>query len=208
MLKYDAKKNLDRPHAFSLVELLIVFFIGATVLTMGISLYVTCVATGSKNLKMSRLRSDLLSLVALIETDIRRAGYGGSDYLVGVNGNQTVDINSNNNCIVYYYNHNGTSALESSNKMAFSLLDGSVKFKNGVGKVADVECLNSSNWSTISDPNFIKITTLTFTGTTTSSATTTQRSVTLEVAGELVSDSSYNYSIKTHIKVRNIEFTY
>jgi len=208
MLNNHTKKNTDSQYGFSLVELLIAFFLGSVLLAMVIGLYVACVSTGSKNLKMSRLRTDLQSLVALIETDIRRAGYGGSDYLVGASGKSTIDINSNGDCIVYYYNHNDTIALESSNMMAFNLQSDSVRFKTGVGKIANEVCAVSTGWESVSDTNIIKITKLSFTDTVTSDVTTTQRSVTLELAGELVSDSRYSYSIKTHVQVRNVEFTY
>jgi len=208
MLKNVTTKKIFRWQGFSLVELLIALFLGTMLVTMVIGLYTTCISTGSKNLKMSRLRSDLQSLVALIETDIRRAGYGGSDYLVGVTGDQTIDINTSNDCIVYYYDHDNNGNLESADKMAFSFQNHIVKFKTGVGKIANTECVDKTGWENVSYPNIIKITELSFTEIATSTVTTTQRSIKLTLAGELVSDSSYHYSITTQVKVRNLEFTY
>jgi len=208
MLKNVTTKKIFRWQGFSLVELLIALFLGTMLVTMVIGLYTTCISTGSKNLKMSRLRSDLQSLVALIETDIRRAGYGGSDYLVGVTGDQTIDINTSNDCIVYYYDHDNNGNLDSADKMAFSFQNHIVKFKTGVGKIANTECADNTGWENVSDPNIIKITDLSFTETVIPNLLTTQRSVELKIEGELVSDSRYTYSIVTRIQPRNLEFTY
>lgn len=169
------------------------------------------------------MRADLQSIMALIETDIRRAGYGGDDYLVGASGTKTIDINTNGNCIVYYYNHNKSTYLEGANKMGFKWEDNSVKFRTGVGTVANEVCDSSyvcpdtvtpdgttkcSAWTSVSNPNFITITNLSFTENSTSNAVATMRSVDVTLAGELVADSSYKHSITTHVLVRNMEFAY
>lgn len=190
---------------FSLIELLITLLFGSVLLTMVISLYVTGVSTGSNNLKLSHLRADLQSIMALIETDVRRAGYGGDDYLVGVSGTKAIDINSNHDCIVYYYNHDDSTTLQSSNKMAFSLQKTSIKFKTNVDPIADSACAVSSGWTAISDDTFIDITALTFTEYVTSNAVATMRNIDIKLTGELASDSSYSHSINTRVQVRNIE---
>ncbi|PKF62005.1 pilus assembly protein PilW [Psychromonas sp. psych-6C06] len=200
--KYDPTSK----RGFSLVELLIALLLGTVLLAMVIGLYVTGVSTGAKSLKYSRLRTDLQSIVAMMETDFRRAGYGGSDYLVGASSNKTIDINASNDCIVYYYNHNDTATVESSNQMAFSFKDNTVKFKSGVGKVANVVCAVTTGWTDVSDNNFIKITALSLTESVTSSASATMRSVKIDLSGELVSDSNYAHSIATRVQVRNLEF--
>jgi prepilin-type N-terminal cleavage/methylation domain-containing protein len=206
MLKRYFKNSLKKTFGFSLVELLVAMLLGSLLLAMVIGLYVTGVSNGAKSLKYSRLRTDLQSIIAMIETDVRRAGYGGSEYLVGVGGVKSIDINSSKNCIVYYYNHNKTSAVESSNKMAFSLKNGVIKFKAGVGQVADTVCAITTGWTNISDDRFITITNFVLTESVTSSASATIRSVKIELAGELVSDASYQHSIATRVQVRNLEF--
>lgn len=204
MLTNQTETNLS---GFSLVELLISLLLGSILLSMVIGLYVTGVSTGAKNLNYSRLRTDLQSIVAMIETDIRRAGYGKEGvYLVGANGDKSIDINSSQDCIVYYYNHNKTEVLESSNKMAFSFKDKAIKFKTGVGKVADTVCAVKTGWTDISDDQFITITSLKLTENIFSNASATMRSVKIELAGELVSDNAYAHSIATQVHVRNLDF--
>ena len=209
MLKNPFKHTIQTYKGFSLVELLIALLLGSLLITMVIGLYVTSVSTGSTGLKNSRLRTDLQSMISMMETDIRRAGYsgGGNAYLVGINGDKTIDINSNNDCIVYYYNHNKSSIVESSNKMAFSLRNNTLKFKTGVEKVANTVCAVSSGWIDVSDAKFIKITALSFIETISSNATATTRNVKINLSGELASDNRYTHSISTHVQVRNIEFT-
>jgi|GEM_PF-1977009 len=199
---------------FSLVELLIALLLGSVLLAMVIGLYVTGVSSGAKSLKYSRLRTDLQSIISVMETDIRRAGYGGQEFMVGSGAAQTVDsINSaEQDCIVYYYNHDAALSITDANKMAFRFVPGEneIQFGTGVGPLAsDCYASGNGNWTALSDKQFIKITALDFTDLTdsgASSASATMRSVQIELAGELVSDSRYTHSIKTKVQVRNLEF--
>jgi len=199
-------KQAPKYHGFSMVELLIVLLLGSFLLVMITRLYVSEVSGGAKNLNMSRLRADLQSMMAMIETDIRRAGYGGSEYLVGLNGTKTIDINSAEDCIVYYYNHNRSATLENSNRMAFRLKDNSIRFKTGVSQLAEIACSVTTGWSNISDNEFLNITMLNFTEHVTSSANATMRSVDITLTGELSSDSDYYHSVSSHVQIRNMEF--
>lgn len=203
MLKNNAEKKCI---GFSLVELLIGLLLGSILLSMMVNLYMIGISTGTKNIKASRLGADLKALVHLLENDIRRAGFGGEDYLVGASGAKVVDINSAQNCIVYSYNHNDSQMLERSNKMAFALKNHAIKFKTGVIAIADVSCANASGWTTLSDDNFVKITKLIFTEKNISNALSTARNIKIELSGELVSDNNYRHSLSTSVQVRNTNF--
>jgi len=206
MLKLPFKSIVHIKNGFSLVELLIALLFGLALLTMVLNLYVTNLSAGTKSLKYSRLRSDLQSIVAMLETDIRRAGYGGDEYLVGLNGNKSIDINSSQDCIVYYYNHDKSASIDSANQMAFSFKEGAIKFKSGVGQVADTVCAVTNGWIDISDAQFVTITHFNLTEEITSNALVTVRSVKIELSGKLTSDDNYTYSITTRVQVRNIEY--
>ena len=193
-------------HGFSLVELLIALLLGSLLLAMVIGLYVTCVSEGGKAVQFSRLRSDSQSIVAMLETDIRRAGYGGEQYLVGEFGDKSIDINGDQDCIVYYYNHNRTADLEHSNKMAFSLKQGVIKFKTGIGQVAETVCVNDKGWTSISDSQFMTITQLRFTESISSNAYATLRTVKIDITATLHSNNIYSHSLTTYVQVRNMDF--
>lgn len=193
---------------FSLVELLIAMLLGSLLLAMVIGLYVSGVSSGAKSLKYSRLRTDLQSIISVMETDIRRAGYGGSAFMVGSGAVKTADINQvSKDCIVYYYKHDTANA--DNNKMGFRFvpIKNEIQFGTGVGPLA-ADCYASDNgsWQALSDKQFIKITALNFTDSIVSSAAATMRSVQISITGELVSDSQYQHSVSTKVQVRNLEF--
>lgn len=199
----------NKNSGFTLVEILISLLLGALLLAMIIGLYVTNVQAGEKAAKFSRLRTDLHALLALMEDDIRRAGYGGSDFMVGVGKSKVIDsINtSDEKCIVYSYNFDDSSAASSTHFMGFRYddTDKTVQFGRGVN-IQAVDCYSSGSWLDLTDPNFIQVTDLAFIESEVSSAAATIRSVEISVAGELTSDSDYTYSTDTQVKVRNIEF--
>lgn len=196
---------------FSLVELLIATLLGSLLLAMVIGLYVTGVSSGAKNLKYSRLRADLQSIISVMEADIRRAGYGGSAFMVGSGAVKTVDyINTETqDCIVYYYDHDQTEVITDDNKMGIRFIPAKneIQFGTGVGPLA-ADCYESGNgsWQALSDKRFIKVTALEFNDSVVSSAAATMRSVQISITGELASDSQYQHTINTKVQVRNLEF--
>lgn len=194
---------------FSLIELLIALLLGSVLLAMVIGLYVTGVSTGAKSLKYSRLRTDLQSIISVMETDIRRAGYGGSVFMVGSGAQKTLDTISSvsQNCIVYYYNHNSAAVITGTNKMAFRFdsANNTIQFGTGVAPLA-TDCYSSGYWAALSDPGFIKITSLKFTESVAPHGEATMRSVQIALTGELASDSEYSHAINTRVQVRNLEF--
>lgn len=192
---------------FSLVELLIALLLGSVLMVIVISLYTTSVSTSVKSLKYSRLRTDLQSIISLMETDIRRAGYGGSGFMVGSGASKTVDIfsDTDKSCIVYYYKHSDSNP--SANKMGFRLdADKEViQFGTGVDPLA-ANCYDSGYWQALSDSQFIKITKLAFTEHQASSASATMRSVQIEISGALATDSTAQHALSSRVQVRNVEF--
>lgn len=202
---------LANKKGFSLVELMLVLLLGSLLLAMIIGLYVTGVSSASKSLKYSRLRTDLQSIMSIMETDIRRAGYGGSDFLVGSGATKTVDSldSGTSKCIVYSYNHNSASSSTAKNRMGFRFVadENEIQFGSSVDRLA-TNCYAKGHWFALSDKHFIKITDLTFTESVASSAAATIRNVEINLAGELLADSSYKHVINTTVQVRNLEFSH
>lgn len=196
-------------NGFSLTEILITMLLGSALLTMVISLYVASISTGVKNLQYARLRADLQSIISVMETDIRRAGYGGSEFMVGSGATKTIDTlnDGDQNCIIYSYNHNNSSSISSANKMGFRFHADKkeIQFGTGVNPIA-ANCYTSGYWKALSDKKFIKISSLSFTESKVSSAVSTMRSVQIEIKGELISANDVEHSILTKVQVRNVEF--
>lgn len=204
MLGLSHKKS-----GFTVIELLISLLLGSFLLAMVIGLYVNNVTASAKALKFSRLRTDLQTLIAVMEGDIRRAGYGGHDFMMGIAKSKVVDsINSSTEkCIVYSYNYDDALVAASKHRMAFrySVKNASVQFGRGVD-IQAVNCFSSGTWVNLTDTNLLKITDLSFIESTTSNAQATIRSVDIQLAGELTVNSDYQHQIKTRIQVRNLEF--
>ncbi|ABM02533.1 putative type IV pilus assembly protein PilW [Psychromonas ingrahamii 37] len=199
---------LTKNRGYSLIELMLALLLGSVLLSMVIGLYVTGVSSGAKSLKYSRLRTDLQSIMLIMETDIRRAGYGGSDFLVGSGDTKMVDTFTSDTlkCIVYSYNHDSATAITDTNRMGFKFLpaENEIKFGSGVDPLA-AHCDSTGYWEGLSDNNFITITDLTFTESVVSSASASIRSVEIHLSGELAADSDYKYAINTTVQVRNLE---
>lgn len=200
---------LTKKKGFSLVELMLALLLGSVLLAMVIGLYVTGVSSGAKSLKYSRLRTDLQSIMAIMETDIRRAGYGGGDFLVGSGGTKTVDTltSGTSRCLIYSYNHNSAATITDKNRMGFRFVaaENEIQFGNAVDPLA-TNCYSTGHWTSLSDKQFIKITDLTFAESVVSSATASIRTVAIHLSAELVADGSYKHAINTRVQVRNLEF--
>jgi len=202
---------LSAPHlrsGFTLIEVLISLALGCLLLAMVIGLYVTNVATSNKGFTLSRLRTDLQALVSIMEGDIRRAGSGGSNFMVGAAKNKLLDSVSSNSqeCIVYSYNYNNAVTAIASHIMGFrySFNTHSIQFGRGLD-VEAANCYSSGSWVNLTDPNFLKVTELKFVESIASNAQATMRSVEIKVSAELIANSDYNHQITTQVQVRNPE---
>jgi len=195
-------------NGFTLIELLIALLLGSLLLAMVIGLYVSNVSAGNKAVRLSRLRTDLQALVGIMENDIRRAGYGGVDFMVGSGQKKLVDsVNTNTQkCIVYAYNHNAASAVTSSHFMAFrySPKTNSIQFGRAVDLLA-VNCFKSGTWVNLTDPKFLKVTDLSFIESTSISPHARLRSVEIKVSAELYEQQS-SYQLSTQVQIRNPEY--
>jgi len=200
--------HINRNTGFTLVEILISLLLGALLLAMVISLYVTNVSAGNKAMKLSRLRTDAQALMGVMEEDIRRASYGGNDFLVGLGRQKVIDsINSETEkCVIYSYNYDDAISADSRHIMGFrySSLNKSIQFGRRVDPRA-THCFQSGAWVNLTDPSFIKVHRLEFTESSITDSFTTKRSLNINILIALASDSRYNHQLQTMIQVRNVE---
>jgi len=206
----DCLTTKNSKAGFTFVEILICLLLGSLLLSMIIGFYITNVSGSTKTLQMSRLRTDLQALVGVIENDIRRAGYGGEQFMVGLDQSKMIDsINSSTQkCIVYSYNYNDATTPTTSHVMGFrySINSKSIQFGRKVNRQAS-NCLTEGYWVNLTDPDFLKITALSFieTSNTNPASQITLRSIKINITGELVENSEYSYQIATQVQVRNRE---
>ena len=206
----DCLTTKNSKAGFTFVEILTCLLLGSLLLSMIIGFYITNVSGSTKTLQMSRLRTDLQALVGVIENDIRRAGYGGEQFMVGLDQSKMIDsINSSTQkCIVYSYNYNDATTPTTSHVMGFrySINSKSIQFGRKVNRQAS-NCLTEGYWVNLTDPDFLKITALSFieTSNTNPASQITLRSIKINITGELVENSEYSYQIATQVQVRNRE---
>lgn len=201
-------KHTNRAMGFTLIEVLISLLLGSLLLVMLISLYVNNVSASAKALKFSRLRTDIQGMLALMENDIRRAGYGGSEYMVGKERDKVFDIlnTETQKCIIYAYDYELSESISSSYFMGFrySTATQSLQFGSKVDLQA-INCFSHGYWVKLNDPNFLKITSLSLTESTAVIDHIIKRSVDIVMEGELTANSDYKYKAKIRVQARNRE---
>jgi len=191
----------------SLVESLLVLLLGSTLLTIVIGLYVTTASTGIKSIETSRLRSNLQAINTLMVNDLRRAGYGGDEYLVGANKHKLIDLinTAKQDCIVYAYKHSGTVT---ENYMGFRLNQTTHEIQFGTNTDSSaINCYKEGKWIALSKREFMKVTDLDFTEIQSSNPNEdgTMRKIQIRISAELTSNSQIKYSLNRLVQVRNIE---
>lgn len=193
---------------FTLVEILICLLLGALLLAMVIGSYVSNVGTTNKSLIHSRLRTDLQALIAIMENDLRRAGFGGNAFLVGEESDKVFELSHNvdQQCVVYAYNFDHSATSQAQHFMAFrySVNNQSIQFGRKVDKQAS-NCFSSGYWVNLTDPNFLKITSLSFSDSDVANTQMAMRSLEVNINVEWVKDTDYKHQISTLIQTRRPE---
>ena len=202
-------KILRLKAGFTLVELMIALLLGSLLLVMVIGLYVKNVSESGDALKKSRLRTDLQSLVGLMENDIRRAGFGGKEFMVGFGQLQVFEsINSTTQkCIIYAYNYDDASHVASHHFMGFrySHSNKSIQFGKRVNPSVN-ECFSSGYWVNLTDPDFLQIINLDIVENTTFNGRTIFRRIDIKIVAQLKVDDDYAYEVNSRVQARNPEF--
>jgi type IV secretory pathway TrbF-like protein len=110
--------------------------------------------------------------------------------------------------VVESYNYNHATTPTTSHLMGFrySTNSKSIQFGRKVNRQA-INCLTEGYWVNLTDPDFLKITALSFieTSNTNPVSQITLRSIKINITGELVENSEYSYQIATQVQVRNRE---
>lgn len=169
----------------TLIELLVGMVVGLLVATGALGVLLLSLQAQDDNIKLARLNQDLRAMLDVMVRDIRRAGFA-TDYpetnltFVEINpffdstsANATTDIavydydGGNDNCIVYSYNRDLDSEVDTNERLGFRLAsDGDLEIR-GWGRTNE-NCSNWREWETFTEPE-VEITALTFNLTTTAS---------------------------------------
>jgi len=202
------KPRQRKQRGFTLVEILIALLLGSLLLTMIVQLYSTNVAGQIQVLKTARVRMDLQSVMRVIESDLRRAGYGGNDFLVGEKHNKVIDIFNNGaqQCIVYAYNDDKGTTFNTSYVMGirYSTKTQSIQFGRKVSTQAKA-CFTTGFWTNLTDPHFMQVVKVAFSERAQVVDDNIQRNVDIELVARQADKPNALYQLHSFIHVRNNE---
>ncbi|WP_410499805.1 PilW family protein [Chitinibacter sp. S2-10] len=211
---------------FSLIELMVAMLISLFALAAIISLLTNNLAYGRSSIDMLKLNQEMRTAMDIISDDLRRAGYWNNTQ--SMLGNSTVSnpysfptlpvtINTAADCITFSYDRDNTSNTPAANEIfGFALSNNAIV--TGFPDDTINGCDDISSWNTVSNPNSIRITSLSFqiinpTVTTGSNAhqftsdggLVCVREIRIRIAANLVKDTTVKQSLEKTIRLRNDE---
>lgn len=207
---------------FTLVELMIALLLNAFLLAALTTIFLANLDHNRRMINNSRLNQQLNIAMNMMARDISRAGYWAnatSDIGSASNNNPfmaantDITVNAGGNCILFTYDHDANGALAAissaidDERYGFRLNNQTLQARPP-GATFDCNAA-SSNWENVTDPGFISVTALSFTLNTSTVVTgpgtkgITFRSVTINLTGQLTSDSTVTKTITRTVKVRN-----
>lgn len=202
---------------FTITELLVGVTAGLMVVSGGIAIMVSILSSNSDVVKTSRLNMDLTAILAIMSSEIRRAGYNGDladDDTFNTTDNVSLEIPDSHNCIHYAY-ANGNVALhygfrhDSENK--------EVLMTTQPQDPDSFSCANGGgDWERLNDKKQILIPNLTITpdtacldkdGLTLTCGDEDEyvrvRQVRLSITGQSTDDSTITSTVETVVRLRN-----
>lgn len=176
---------------FGLIELLVSILIGLIVVTGITSLVVATLRTNTENLQMTRLTQDLRSVMQLVTSDLRRAGFDQDavfDFGTGAQSSNDfrdislydstgtlLDVNSGiqggadaSVCVLYSYDQNADGDPQDTEAGGFrlnsdeGLIEAKIRNPAGDTNFSDDTC-GQGRWEALTDPSFLTVTEFTIT---------------------------------------------
>ncbi len=184
-------KSQNLQHGVTLVELMIGMTVGLFVVAGVLTVYVSTLNSTKDTLQQSRLNQEIMTLVNIMSTDIRRAGYwadatpsnsssnpfseeGGTALDVrDASANTSAGDTGSGNCITYAYDSDNSGGNPSVTELlGFKLVDNAIWMRSSCddsGTSNDCsyagtnadDCARGS-WERITDQNTINVNALTF----------------------------------------------
>ena len=220
-------KKITACAGFTLTELMIALVINVLIFASLLGIFIANLNHYNAALNANRLNQQLQATMALMVSDIRRAGYwsnASSNIATDTNTNPfmstasgtDISTGASNTCILFTYDHNSNGTLPAvstsydDERYGYRLSGNTVQTRPWG---ATFNCsAAASAWESVTDPT-ISITALTFTVSTQSITTgpatagLIMRSVDISLTGQLANDSTVTKTITQHVRVRNDKFT-
>ncbi|MBS0344924.1 MAG: prepilin-type N-terminal cleavage/methylation domain-containing protein [Proteobacteria bacterium] len=218
-------KSAAGQRGISLTELMISLSIGV-LLMLGLTTFMSgTVVNNTSSIKTIQFNQEMRAAMTMMVRDLRRAGYWGSpNYTAGAlsgvgfgtaysNPFANVDT-STAGCILYRYDKNGNSTLESGEYFGFQLSGTGIQMlSNGSSGNA---CGGSSGWTNLTNLSNLKVTGLTFAETdsspvytngTSSGPNIKVRYVTITLTAQCATDTKIQQTLQETIRLGNDLFS-
>jgi type IV pilus assembly protein PilW len=212
--------NRGRQRGFSLIELMIAITLGLFILAGILLMYSEMVRSHAAVLKTAHLQQTLWSLLNVIADDVRRAGYWSRAELTvsgtAVDRYAPIRIADGGGCILYSYDEDQDDSdgiPDPADQQGFRIEGGGVQIKTSDAACGATTCADcgSGNWFLLTDPQAIRITTLSFTADEHAYAlaggthTIVAREIGITLEGEIANDPGMHHRVTTSVGVRNHE---
>lgn len=201
--------------AVTLVELLIALTLGVVVVAAGMAVFVASINHGRNSVEYGHLDTQLQLVMEAIARDVRRAGYWGSAGSSQTNpftqAATDITVNASGNCVLMAYDNNGDGTLPAVNsgsddeRYGFRLMNGAIQFRPVTGTFSCSAA--AANWTNLTDPNVVNVTTFTVVKNTSTEGTVELRTITVSITGQLVSNTAITKTLTQTIKVHNDKYT-
>lgn len=163
---------MKRQTGFTLIELMIGITVGLIVLAATVSIYMTTVMSNSYIVKSARINHDLESVMNIMISDIRRAGYWGlarartdgrdNPFNLQTPADATTDLEiPNANCILYTYDANSDGTVDANEYYGFKLVNGALYMRISGATTDSTDC-SDGTWEEFVYSDLITIASLNF----------------------------------------------
>jgi prepilin peptidase dependent protein B len=180
----SAEMNHDKQRGISIIELMISITISLVILASASTFYVAAVRSSGATLKASKLNQELLTLLSVISSEVRRAGYTGQTTVVAdphLNFFNEVDVTAlavraskasggtaaaSGECILFAYDADADTVIDNDELIGFRLNSGRVQMRIAGDTTANSRhdhCNDGDDtWQDLNDHRLVNISALTF----------------------------------------------
>lgn len=169
---------INNQKGFTLVELLLSMVFGLIVLSGVLYVYIAVISSSSATLKASKLNTELMTIMSIITSDIRRSGYWSetgalaSENVFNVQGDTAIEVFKSDNtqisentdldgtCIVYSYDQDEDGNLDVKEYFGFRLKSGAIEMLTTASITKGDNC-NTGSWEKLSEPSSYTISSFT-----------------------------------------------
>lgn len=212
---------------FGLVELMIAMSIGLLLLGGVLQIFSNTVHSDAESLLTSRLQHELRTTMAIMQNDIRRAGYWANSLpTFGANNpftatNTDLTILDGGACVLYTYDLNKNGTIEDNTEYFGFRLNGNV-IEMRVAGTTTTDChVSDTEWEPVTDPSITTITSLKFDNSNyvctnltytpdincaapgPGDITQTIRQIDISISGYVTTNSAIARSVAESVRVRN-----